>query len=162
MSKKYGYTLVELLIVIVIISILTGASIVGYQNYNDRQTLKQGASDFVNILRSAQQKVLNGEKLYPFCQYSILQNWHVTRTSLTRYQIEGLCDTTNFGIIQYNLSSGLQFNNAYATSVSFLTLGQGIQGGSPVTFRIENTNLNKYIDITISGSGEITQSAILP
>lgn len=60
-SARFGFTLVELLIVVSIITIITGAIIPSFNTYIDNQNTKQAQEQIEDDLRTVQNKALNGE-----------------------------------------------------------------------------------------------------
>jgi prepilin-type N-terminal cleavage/methylation domain-containing protein len=56
----YGFTMIELLIVVAIMSILTGAILPGFNSYIINQNLRQAQEQLKNDLRSTQIKALAG------------------------------------------------------------------------------------------------------
>jgi len=56
----YGFTMIELLIVVAIMSILTGAILPGFNSYVTNQNLRQAQEQIKNDLRSTQIKALAG------------------------------------------------------------------------------------------------------
>ncbi|MBD3366429.1 prepilin-type N-terminal cleavage/methylation domain-containing protein [candidate division WWE3 bacterium] len=61
-QSVHGYTFVELLIVVSLITILAGAAIPGFTNYTRNQNLKQSTAQLKDSLRSAQNNALGGLK----------------------------------------------------------------------------------------------------
>jgi len=58
--EAVGFTLVELLIVVVIISVLTGAMIPGFSTYIRNQNLRQAQETLLGDLRSVQNRAISG------------------------------------------------------------------------------------------------------
>lgn len=57
---KLGYTLMELVVVLSIISLLAAIVFFGLSNYNNTDTVNNAAFDFLSALRAQQNKVVNG------------------------------------------------------------------------------------------------------
>lgn len=57
---KYGFTLVELLIVVILIGILTSISIASLSGYTRRQTVTQAAKNLEADLRAAKNRAVSG------------------------------------------------------------------------------------------------------
>ncbi|OGF67760.1 hypothetical protein A3I27_03165 [Candidatus Giovannonibacteria bacterium RIFCSPLOWO2_02_FULL_43_11b] len=58
MKNSRGFTLVEMLIVIIIISIVTTISLVGYKNYGARLNVRRSANEVALAIREAQANAL--------------------------------------------------------------------------------------------------------
>lgn len=59
-AQDSGFTLVELLIAVSLISIMTGVMLPGFSNYIEGQNIRQAQEQVKNDLRSAQNKALTG------------------------------------------------------------------------------------------------------
>lgn len=58
-----GFTLIELMVVVVITALLVGGGVAAYNNFNQNQILNQAASTLKTNLRDAQNRALSGEKV---------------------------------------------------------------------------------------------------
>lgn len=83
-----GFSLIELLITVSIISLLTGLTMVGYGTFNKKQTVKTSAYQLASDLRLAQQKAISGEKPAgsPGCTGDLL-SWKVFIRSDSYYLV---------------------------------------------------------------------------
>lgn len=171
MNNKFkvqnGFTLVELIVVVVIILTLTGFGIVSYNKFNQKQALTQTAFEIRNNLRDAQNRALSGDKDCSKCKGAdaicgtaddlVLDNWSFTKTSATSYAISGSCNSQPFSTNYtktFTLASGLQFNVSTTTPILFRPISAGTTYG---VIRLDNltTNPIQHIDITVNPSGEI-------
>lgn len=153
-----GFTLIELIVVVVIIITLTGFGIAGYNNFNQRQTLKQAAEEVKSNLRDAQNRALSGEKgsdLITCGANDVLNYWLFSITGATTYTISGSCGALVFGSKSFTLSTGLTLSST-DNNIYFKPLARGITNPSTVTITITQTSSGKSINITISPTGEIT------
>jgi prepilin-type N-terminal cleavage/methylation domain-containing protein len=57
-----GFTLIELMISVLIISLLVGGGIAAYNDFNDKQKVIAAGKEYSIILRSAQKRIKSGEK----------------------------------------------------------------------------------------------------
>jgi prepilin-type N-terminal cleavage/methylation domain-containing protein len=57
--QQYGYTLIELVVVIALLSIVTTGSIIGFVSYNNKQSLSVTTSDMQNMLQTARSYALS-------------------------------------------------------------------------------------------------------
>lgn len=56
MSRKYGFTVIEILIVVVVIGILAGIGLVSYNGWRKETVRKAITSDLQNALSAAEQE----------------------------------------------------------------------------------------------------------
>jgi len=58
----YGFSMIELIIVIAVVIIISGTLIINYQRFIERQAVRQEALNFKQTLRQLQTKAKSGEK----------------------------------------------------------------------------------------------------
>lgn len=90
-----GVTLIELLIVVGIIAVTSGMSLIGYNRFQENQSVRVAAAQLGTDLRQTQQKVLSGEKPSGWCAGANdrLASWRLRFTSSTTYQLIGVCSS---------------------------------------------------------------------
>lgn len=121
-KHRQGSTLIEILVVGLIIVLLSGVSLVGYNRFQERQTVVRTARDLVTDLRSAQQRALAGEKPAGWCNGASerLAGWQLKFTSVTltstTYELGAVCSSGG-------ISAGKTVTTAGAT----------VSGGTPAT-----------------------------
>jgi len=86
-----GYTLVELLVVSLIMTILFLFGVANYTNFNRQRIVSNTALDLINNLRLAQSRALNGQKP-DVCAEKVLDGWKLKFTSSKEYQIFPVCN----------------------------------------------------------------------
>src|SRR5258706_8299399 len=105
MKKTKGYTLIELIVVIAIIGLMTGASIAGFNTLNKRQTVLNGGKELMSIMRTAQQRAVAGTKPVGCTQ---LYGYSVKGTINTAtYSLSTVCSNATTVIRTYQLPSGV-------------------------------------------------------
>lgn len=168
-TSHAGFTLIELIVVVVIIITLTGLGIAGYNAFNQRQTLKAAAEEIKSNLRDAQNRALSGEKDCTVCRQGatcgdnddlVLNHWLFNITGATTYTISGNCGGLPFGSKSFTLATGLSFNPT-GIEIYFKPLAQGITNPSTVIITISQSSSGHTITITVSPSGEITIGEII-
>lgn len=87
-KRRYGFTLVELMVTITIIGILVTVGVAGYSRFNQTQTLRTAANDLKNNLRLAQNKALSQQKP---SGCTCLSGYQVVISS-SSYQMQAFCD----------------------------------------------------------------------
>lgn len=83
-----GFTLVELMIVIAIISVASIVVLPNIKNIKDEQNLTSAAVEMQTYLRSAQANAASG---FGTCSNRQNLGWEVVFTSINNYQIKSIC-----------------------------------------------------------------------
>lgn len=86
-----GVTLIELLIVVGIIAVTSGMSMVGYNRFQENQSVRVAAAQLSTDLRQTQQKALSGEKPSGWCTSGTLASWRLIFISTTQYDLRSVC-----------------------------------------------------------------------
>lgn len=172
--KTYGYTIVELLVVVTVLVLLTSFGLAGYNTYNQNETLNQAALSVESALREAQNRALTGEKVCKnslganVCQVDpgcgdnndkVLTDWSVVITNNTTYTQQINCASTTSQTKSATLPLNIQFKviGSFPQTVSFLPLGQRSAAASTIT--IKHTGLSQCIDVFVTVTGDTSRSA---
>ena len=151
-----GFTLIEIIITISIISLLFSAMIAYYNQANEQKKLTTAIQKLDDVLHLVQKKATVGEIIEQDC------------TNFTGYQIEftehgyaayfccnDICNDSNHSdhlISTYTLDSSLTFALVPAvSSIHFLPLTGRIDGNDDITIKI--SNLSKCSQIIVENSG---------
>lgn len=147
MQNFKGYTLVELLVGLSIISIVFGVGFAGYRDFSRRQALTGVSKQLKADLRLIQQLALTGQKPNGV-SCDTLNSYTFSRTSASTYNLVANCVNT-LGVVSspvyksVNLGSTITFTSTNAL-FSFKVLGQGTNLTSPnviiLTHSSGNTN----------------------
>lgn len=95
-QRHRGVTLIELLVVVAIMAVTSGMSVVGYNRFQENQSVRVAAAQLATDLRQTQQKALSGEKPSGWCAGASdrLSSWRLRyNNSSTTYQIIGVCSS---------------------------------------------------------------------
>lgn len=147
----FGYTLIELLIVILIMALIFGLGIIRYRDFQRRQILTSAARTLITDLRFAQEKSLAGTKP---TGCGTLTGYLLHRTSATGYNIQAMCSPN---IIQKNETEvGFAGKHPGITlsafgDVIFNNLGMGVANSVNITLSLTGTTLTKVVSITQGG-----------
>lgn len=157
-SKKFlfGYSLLEMLIVIAIISIVSSIGFASYRTYQRRQTMESGVRMVKSDLRLAQEYAIAGKK--PTGCTGSLQGYEFRRASVNRYRISAICDAS-IEIKTVDLPTGIQMNPLSGTpgnNFIFKVLGRGtdVAGDVGIPIRYPNSGVAN-VTVTVTQLGEI-------
>ena len=126
-AKNSGFTLVELMIVVVIIAILAGIAYPSYKNY----TIKSKRSDAYNALTEAatDQEKFYSQNMRFATSMKALNSLHGL-SSTTRTSPEGYYSITTSGGTTYTLTATAQGDQINDTACLTITLtSSGVKGG---------------------------------
>ena len=185
-----GYTLIELIIVITIISILVGFAIPAYTQFNASQLLKRAATEMKDDLRLMQNRASTGEKNCPCWDNSPPRNppigncdsqpdedliddnrltgWYLSVDQAvgnnTSYTMYGNCMYDESGNLGYDFTSGASLRKLPPQVVveSIVITGDSLSGSVlSVAFLAANQGVQFYSG-TMSGTlmGSATQVVI--
>ncbi|MFH0863900.1 MAG: prepilin-type N-terminal cleavage/methylation domain-containing protein [Candidatus Gottesmanbacteria bacterium] len=163
--KNNGFTFIELIIAIVIVSILSSFGYAKYTDFNKRQILKSSALNLITHIRQAQEKAMAVEKPSLNCQK--LVGYEVYFSNVTTYSIRAQCDNGGGGTFPVvvgglSLKSPVRVNNPgdfagdsfNLNRVAFKIFGQGVRTPRTFCLRYGNTG-TQYYKIQVTRSGEI-------
>lgn len=154
-----GFTIIELIVSVVIILLMTGLLIAGYNQFNSNQVVIQAASSFTNNLRAVRTNARSGLKPSG-CDTLIA--YQVTFSTDSTYSSQAICvvggsqmetgATTN-----YSLPTGVTFDTIPAT-ITFYTAGQGITQNESITLRGQT----KTQTIVLTETGLVGEFIVTP
>ncbi|PWU22888.1 hypothetical protein C5B42_04870 [Candidatus Cerribacteria bacterium 'Amazon FNV 2010 28 9'] len=151
MSRCFGYTLIELVVVIGIIALLVGGSVAGYSTLNNRQLVLTSGKEVESVMRTAQQRAISGEK--PSGCTNLL-GYNVTAANgSSAYTLNAICSgNTTIKMQSDQLRSGVTFG----TAINVLFIGQ-VGGVSGTTGTISVKSSSHTFTFTLSSSGDISE-----
>jgi len=147
-KSVYGFTLIELMIVMVITVFLIGGGIAAYTNFNERQTVKSAGTQLYNDLRFAQSKASSQEKPAG-CGQGAFEGYVLDFTG-TSYVIDALCGGS---LVDAGISRTLPLGVVKQSgddSTSFFSLGRGSTANT-----ICLSGFGRFYTVAVSASGEI-------
>jgi len=169
MMRVRGFSLIELLIVIVIIALAAGVGVANFRDFSRRQDVDNFARILVGDLRTAQTNA-SGGRIITGCTGQFL-GYQVSFTASavagggrsTSYSLIAACQTTSATVKTVTLPTGvfLTINRtptAGVITILFhpLEMGTDIPQGNQVTLTVANSPTTaRTQDITISSTGEI-------
>lgn len=158
---QFGFTLIELIVVMSIISLIFGIGIVRYQDFNRTQTIKSANLNLKNNLRDIQAKASAGVKPATGC--TTLLGYQVWWVDNSTYRARAYCSDGGGGGVGpnvfYTLPPGIIFGQNF-TAFRFLTLNQGVNVAKNIVVKHQTTSVCYGVDVNIGGDiddrGKIT------
>lgn len=155
---KKGYTFIEVLVGITIITLIFAFGYAGFREFARRQTLSSAVRDLKGELRLAQEQALAGKKPdHANCNTpNLLSGFYFRVTSATTYTIEALCSGGTVEIKEKEITTPLTISTPTPNPILFKVLGQGTNIASgDATITLTFPEAERSADITISVTGEI-------
>lgn len=145
-----GFTIIELLVVFTFIGILTSLGIASYSSYTSSQSVQTAATNFVNLLHTAQSRSLS-QVIPSSCASGTMIGYEVDiATGGQQYSLTALCGASRIPISTAALPYGVTFGTGPGSSVIF-----NISSGTvvtPVTFTINSYNKIRTIKVSQIGN----------
>lgn len=158
--KSSGFTLIELIVVVLIIGILFSIGVAKYGEFNRSQIVEQAALDLKNNLRLAQNKAFSGEKDTSVCgdpgdvNTKSLDGWYVSFPNNRSYQIYGQCDGTPFPLPPTTIDLSFKkvtISPPLPPTIRFKPLGNGVENAGAITLSGSGGSRT----VTVTAAGEI-------
>lgn len=159
-AKSYlkGYTIIELVTVIMIMVLVFGLGIVRYRDFQRRQSLDAAARTLTTDLRFAQEKAMAGNKPAGFCDALSLDSYIVRRISNNSYRVVAKCMPGSVEVVVKDVSE-IAFSTKHPgititfvpQDIVFRVLGEGVEENVLITLILTNTTLIKTVTVTTGG-----------
>lgn len=146
-----GYTLIEILVVLAIMSLLFNFGSAGFRDFARRQALSGTAKNIQGDLRLAQANAATGQK--PSGCTTTLDSYSFNVKSASRYTIEANCAVSTI-VKDVNLPSGITISTPSLNPLKFKVLSQGTNLTSDWTLTLSQTGTNPVM-VTVTPGGEI-------
>lgn len=148
-----GFTIVEVLIVIVIIGMIVVVGSVRFREFSQRQALVNAKRLVLSDLRAAQSDANSGRK--PDTCTDTLTGYSFDLINTTTYEVYALCGSPSVLIKRVTMPSGITLTMSI-DPVIFRSVSQGtnLTGSQVSTITISNSGINSDT-IEIRPSGEI-------
>jgi prepilin-type N-terminal cleavage/methylation domain-containing protein len=147
-----GYTLIEILIVLTIMSLLFNFGSAGFKDFSRRQALSGTAKNIQGDLRLAQANAATGQK--PSGCTTTLDSYSFNVKSVSRYTIEANCVPVSPIVKDVSLPSGITISTPSPNPLKFKVLSQGTNLTDDWTLTLSQTGTNPVI-VTVTPGGEI-------
>lgn len=145
-QKDSGYTFIEVLVGITIVTLIFSFGYVGFREFARRQVITSAVRELKGELRLAQEQAFAGKKPNdPSCNSpNTLQGYYFRVTSPTTYAIEAYCTGGTVELKQEEISSTLELSTPTPNPILFRVLGEGTN----------ITSVNAVLTITLTASGD--------
>ncbi len=156
-NKTFGFSLVEMLVVSVIMMIFITVSSLAYSQIRDQQDLKMAAKEVVATLYEAKQLAFYGKKPASCQNNNYNYNGNEIRLSSTTIYVYAVCNNSNnyYSIKTLRLKGGVRMSFApNAHPFTFSTLNGETNLSAPKIIRLRSPN-GRTSTITITQIGEI-------
>lgn len=151
---SFGYSIIELLVVISIMIIIFTLGLANYKNFSQKQKLENIASQIKGDLRLAQEYA-SGARKTGVC--TELHGYTFSRNGSSRYEVRQNCDANacNAGdvIKSITLPTGITLSNFSCFRFNVLGRGTDRSGDIVITVNLANSSYTK--NVTITKYGEI-------
>lgn len=154
MRKHRGFTIIELLVVIVIIGLIVVIGAGRYREFSQRQVVVSAKRQIMADIRSAQSDAASGRK--PADCTGTLTGYAFSVTPPSTYRVYAVCAGGNVTIKNGTAPAGITLSAPSVNPVIFYPVAQGNNLGATqeVTITINNSGVNQS-SVVVRGSGEI-------
>lgn len=151
-TASRGFTLIEMLVAITIMTLIMGIGIASYQRFNEKQLVTSAATQLVSSLRQMQKKITVGDK--PTGCVGTLQGY-ILRANAQGYAVYAQCNAE----VQVDTKtlSGITVSPAIYT-VRFSDLGRNVTITNGPSIVLSTTLFSNTIQVT--STGEIIDGGI--
>lgn len=163
--KQKGFTIVELLIVVVVIAILAAITIVSYNGITQRARSSMAQNAVSDAKKKLEIYAINNSETYP----SDLSAAGLSGSSSVAYQYsvnnstspKGYCVTATAGDVSYYIASNFTYTSGSTSTVNQSNPTQGVcPGHSTSGAAITNLAVNPGVEVNSSGFGGPNSSTV--
>ena len=170
LNKQTGFTMIELLVVMFIMTLLTASVLVSYRGGQRKYVLTQSAQQLVSDLRQAQNMTISGVDISSYHGYGIHaednNNFYIlfadqNGDSIYKSQNDTIIKTVNLPnlikIDSVSPSSNLDVFFKSPNPTTYINNNPSAGQTGTIVLKIENTSLNKTITVTTAGLIQINE-----
>ncbi len=162
---NFGFTLIEILVVVTVIFLLLGVSFAGYATLNQKQTVISAGQNMKNILRDAQSRSYNGEIDCSVCNCSPNSStgWDGWYVDFVNKQIYGKCGNNQFSTQNFAFSQDVLVTPFItppdSTRILFTENSGTVSQPAVICLSNKNAPSDGYYRISINSAGVASDSA---
>lgn len=161
MKNQKGFTFIELLIVITIITLFSGLSLAYYNTYNEDLKLEAEARKINDVLELAKKKASSGDVNLALACSGEFISYEVTVSTTTQYKMDLVCSGGKTLVYTYSIPADRNITvGPAATTIPFYKLSTGTNSAGDITLKVKNTSISKCINITVSPAGLINKGTV--
>lgn len=124
--KNFGFTLIEIILTIAIISIIAGTSYVALTKFNSQQTLNSAYENFKNNLNLAKSNA--SSQVNNCSSLQTLVGYRMNFPDVQHYNVQAVCQAGNNQVINTTrpskLLSGVEFSSTYSPILFLVITGE--------------------------------------
>lgn len=149
--QQHGFTLIELMVAITIMTLLFGSGVVSYLKFNDNQQVVVTGQKIQQMLRTAQKKARVGDKP---TGCNTLNAYQLSASAVANAQVrlDAVCNSGNFQVESYTLPSKVTFSQGLSMRFKVLTGGTD----QPGTIQL-NGDTGTTFTFTVGAGGDISE-----
>jgi prepilin-type N-terminal cleavage/methylation domain-containing protein len=148
-----GFTLIEIIIVIIIMTVILGAATASYQGSSQEKRLQSDATKVADIVRVARDKTVNREIPTSVGNCTTFDGYRVNFTMPNRYSLRLFCD----GVMRQESRYVFTYAEISELPVADLVFTYPLARTSGVfTVFLKNTSINRCKLVTIDLNGNTT------
>lgn len=162
--KTRGYTVIEILIVVVIMSLLFGVGTASYRGFQRRKELEGAANKVKADLRLAQEMAMSGVGKDECAAGESMSNI-VFDVSSPQYSVGVRCSSgavvNTYTVVTYDLTTNYpNISISITNPIIFNILGRGVESNETITVSHANISSSntRYVKITTGGDLNITDT----
>jgi len=158
-----GYSLLEILIVLVIIGVVFSVGIAQFRDFSRRQAVRVAARQLLGDIREIQSQALSGKK-----PAGCTGTFNGIRFAMTgssgppQYEIQAQCSTASPAANVKTLADSVYIQTPLPGDVVFRTVANGtnLVAGSSRVVTVCASGISGGISLTISASGDVTETEV--
>lgn len=163
MIRFKGFTLLELIIVVALVSSLSIVGIVAYRDYSQRQALETAAQDLASTIQLAKSRAISQVQPSDCSTGGLsLDGYRINIPFLNQpeYKISAICEGNSYDTKTFRLPKGIDFDSttnliigeAPGSGIFFPVITLGVQGSGDIVLKGQS---NKKVRVSVDSVGTI-------
>lgn len=158
-TTKFGFSLIEMLVVVSIIAVIAGGGIAAYINLNDRQVTLNTGLELQNFLRDAQKKARVQDRPAS-CDHLTGYSVIVAPGNLQTATLKGVCANGSYTVSTYNLPNNVYVQSAF--TMTFQVLNGGVMNAGTIGIAQPSIASPKWtFSFTVDAGGSISEGVLV-